>query len=209
MAIQREGLHTWLSVYPIDEETKGWNPKDPVFVDVGGGIGHQCLALRTKYPQLPRRVIVQDLPQAIEHALPHQDVKVLAHDFSSLSQLKVCLAASKDQESLANVQAGSKFHYLRNILHDWPDDKCRAILKNLVDAMSKDSLILIHNMVLSDSNVHWLATQLDLTMLIAHASMERTKAHWHNLLDSAGLKVVKVIPYTILRQVSIIAAVPK
>lgn len=88
MAVQRGELPIWLSVYPIDEETKGWNPENPVFVDVGGGIGHQCLALRTKYPQLPGRVILQDLLPALEHALPMQNVEVLEHDFFQPQPIK-------------------------------------------------------------------------------------------------------------------------
>lgn len=88
MAVQREGLPTWLSVYPINEETKGWNPENPVFVDVGGGIGHQCLALKTKFPQLPGRVVLQDLPPALEHAIPMQNVEVLVHDFFEPQPIK-------------------------------------------------------------------------------------------------------------------------
>ncbi|MCJ1261206.1 hypothetical protein MMC22_001070 [Lobaria immixta] len=192
MAIRRHGMPIWLSVYPIDKETKGWNPENPVFVDVGGGIGHQCLALRNKYPQLPGRVILQDLPRATEKALPMQNVEVLGHDFFQPQPIK-----------------DSKFYYLRNVLHDYPDDKCRAILKNLVDAMGKDSSILIDEMVLPDSNVPWHATQLDLTMMAGLASVERTKEQWYHLLDSAGLKIVKIYTYTISLQESIIVVVPK
>lgn len=129
--------------------------------------------------------------------------------FSSLSQSKVCVEPTKLLDPLLNARIGSKFYYLRNILHDYPDDKCRAILKNLIDAMGKDSLILIDEMVLPDSNVPWQATQLDLTMMIALASVERTKEQWYQLLDSAGLKIVKINTYTISLQDSIIVVVPK
>lgn len=95
MAIQREGLPSWLSVYPVDEETKGWNPENPVFVDVGGGIGHQCLALKKKYPQLPGRVVLQDLPPALEHALAMQNVEVLVHDFFQPQPIKGMLNSLK------------------------------------------------------------------------------------------------------------------
>jgi demethylsterigmatocystin 6-O-methyltransferase len=98
---------------------------------------------------------------------------------------------------------------MRNILHDYPDDKCLAILKNLESAMSKDSVILIDDMVLPNSNVHWQATQLDLTMMASLASVERTSAHWQALLDLAGMKVINIYTYTLSLQDSIIAAVPK
>lgn len=95
MAVQREGLPTWLSVYPVNEETKGWNPENPVFVDVGGGIGHQCLALKTKYPQLPGRVVLQDLSMALKHAIPMQNVEVLVHDFFEPQPIKGMLIPSR------------------------------------------------------------------------------------------------------------------
>jgi hypothetical protein len=65
MSQQREGMPTWLTVYLIEEETKTWAPDQPVFVDVGGGWGHQCAALKSKYPNLPGRVILQDVPYSI------------------------------------------------------------------------------------------------------------------------------------------------
>ena len=81
MAARRESMISWLSVYPIEHETKGWNPEAPVFVDIGGGIGHQCAELREKYPKLPGKVILQELPHAIEQALPTPGVENTTHDF--------------------------------------------------------------------------------------------------------------------------------
>lgn len=104
---------------------------------------------------------------------------------------------------------GSKFYYLRNILHDYPDEKCRAILRNLIDAMGKESLILIDDIVLPDSNVPWQVMQLDLTMMVGLASMERTNEQWYHLLDSVGLKILKIDTYIISLQHCIIAAIQK
>jgi ubiquinone/menaquinone biosynthesis C-methylase UbiE len=36
-----------------------------IFVDVGGGAGHQAINFKQKFPELPGRVIVQDLPYSI------------------------------------------------------------------------------------------------------------------------------------------------
>ena len=98
---------------------------------------------------------------------------------------------------------------MRNILHDYPDEKCQLILKNLIAAMGRESLILIDDMVVSDTKSHWQATQLDLTMMTALASMERTQSQWYTLLESAGLKIVNIYIYTVSNQESIIVAVPK
>lgn len=105
---------------------------------------------------------------------------------------------------------GAKYYYMRNILHDYPDDKCVDILHNLKDAMSghPESVILIDEMVLPNEKVHWHATQLDLTMMCALASMERTIQQWHALLKLAGLKVERIYEYIPSVHDSILVAVP-
>lgn len=43
---------------------------------------------------------------------------------------------------------GARAYYLRNIMHDWPDDKCVIILQQIMKAMNKKSVILIDDMVI-------------------------------------------------------------
>lgn len=111
---------------------------------------------------------------------------------------------------MPSSESGAKYYYMRNILHDYPDHKCVEILHHLKDAMAgyPDSVILIDDMVLPDTEVHWQATQLDLTMMCALGSMERTREQWYNLIESAGLKIDRVHQYTTSLQDSIIVAVP-
>lgn len=130
--------------------------------------------------------------------------------FSSLSQLKVRFKKlQRFIDYTLMAPTGSKFYYLRNVLHNYPDEKCLAILRNLVDAMGKESVTLIDDVVLPDFNVPWQIMQLDLTMMIALASMERTKEQWYHLLDSAGLKILKIDTYIVSLQHCIITAAPK
>lgn len=51
------------------------------FVDVGGGHGHQCIELGKKYPNLLGRLVLQDLPEALEKLAPINGVKVEPYDF--------------------------------------------------------------------------------------------------------------------------------
>lgn len=53
-------------------------------------------------------------------------------------------------------------------------------------------------MVLPNENDHWQAAQLDLTMMSALGSKERTEEQWHAPIDAAGLKIPKIIPYIML-----------
>ena len=74
--------------------------------------------------------------------------------------------------------------------------------------MADISLILVDEMVLPDTNASWQATQLDLTMMAALGSLERTQEQWQKLLQSAGLKILKIYPYNVSVHDSIIAAMP-
>ena len=104
---------------------------------------------------------------------------------------------------------GAKFYYLRGILHDFPDHKCRLILRQIIPAMGKESRILIDEMVLPSSYVHWQATQVDLTMMTALAAMERTREQWQELLESVDLQIVDIYVYMSGSYESVIVAVPK
>lgn len=102
MASRSEGKPTWLSVYPVLEETKGWNSKAPVFIDIGGGVGHQCVELKKMYPKIPGRVILLDLSQPIDEARPAPDVERYVHDFFEPQPFRGMPRLSLTQQILAN-----------------------------------------------------------------------------------------------------------
>lgn len=86
MTKQHGGNADWLSVFPFEKElaTDG-----PVFVDVGGGIGHQCAALKKKFPNIPAgKVVLQDLALCIENALPTPGVDAQVHSFFDPQPIK-------------------------------------------------------------------------------------------------------------------------
>ena len=82
MTAQRQGIPTGFSRYPFEAECKSSNV-EVLFVDVGGGIGHQCIAFKQAFPHLPGRLILQDLPQVLQHAIPAEGVEPMAHDLFS------------------------------------------------------------------------------------------------------------------------------
>lgn len=69
--------------------------------------------------------------------------------------------------------------------------------------------MLIDEMVLPERNAPWRATQLDMVMSIGFAAMERSQEQWIELLDEAGLKILKVTKYTEQLDDCIIVAIPK
>jgi hypothetical protein len=80
MALRRNPDSTWLSVYPVAEEAAAWPSEKPLYVNIGGGVGHQCAQFREKYPDLPGRIVLQDLPHSVAQALPTPGVENMAHN---------------------------------------------------------------------------------------------------------------------------------
>lgn len=97
---------------------------------------------------------------------------------------------------------------MRNIIHDFPDDKAVQILKNTADACGPNSVILIDDIVLPAAGATWQATQLDLTMMMCLGAMERNAEQFKQLLDQAGLEIVEVYKYDMAIQDSLIKCVP-
>lgn len=82
---------------------------------------------------------------------------------------------------------------MHSVLHDWNDDNCRKILSNIVPAMERGfSKVLINENVIPDTNAYWETTSLDIIMMADFASQERTAKHWHSLVESVGLKIIKI-----------------
>ncbi|KAF2280229.1 S-adenosyl-L-methionine-dependent methyltransferase [Westerdykella ornata] len=178
MAHRREAEVSWLSVYPVLEQTKDWDPAKPVYVNIGGGVGHQCAQFKKKYPDVPGQVILQDLPHTIENALTTPGVENIAHDFF--------------QEQLVK---GAKFYFTRGVCHNHPDNKVKLLLRNIMSAMSPESIILLDEWVLPETGVSEYAACMDLTMMAAFAAMERSESQWRKIFDEVGLKLVKIYSY--------------
>lgn len=187
MSVPRDG--DWLDVVQFDDHAKTVGSSRALFVDIGGNIGHQSARLRARYPDAPGRIIVQDLEETIQAARPVEGVEFMVHDFFGPQPIK-----------------NAKFYYLRTVLHDWSDEKCIQILKNLIPAMAPDSQILIDEMALPATGVHWWSACLDLHMYAVLGALERTEDQWKELLEKAGLKFVEIRPYQPVMRHSIIIA---
>lgn len=84
---------------------------------------------------------------------------------------------------------------MHSVLHDWPDDVCKSILKQIADAMERGySKLLINENVIPDIGADWQSTALDMMMLTLFSSKERTLSEWRQLLESpeSGLKIVRI-----------------
>ncbi|OQE06781.1 hypothetical protein PENVUL_c016G08296 [Penicillium vulpinum] len=180
MSAYRQNSKSWMDgdSYPLHDRLicEARTGKDDVFlVDVGGSVGHDLLELRRKWPSLPGKLILQDLPAVVENVGILEDIQVMAYDFFTTQPRR---------------RPGARVYYLHSILHNWNDEKCRQILAQLAAAMAPSySVLLIHDNVIPDMGAHWEATAMDIMMMVNVAAKERTRDQWSALLESEGLTV--------------------
>lgn len=88
MHAQRSSVKNCFSVLPITEQCADWPGDKPVFVDVGGGVGQQCVAIKEQFPNLPGKVVLQDLPSVVADVTLPEGIEVMAYDFFTPQPVK-------------------------------------------------------------------------------------------------------------------------
>ena len=88
MLHRRKGMATWLDVYLVEDETRGWKSDAPCFVDISGNMGYLCAELRSRYPKLPGQIILQDLSYSISQALSTPGVENMVHNIYQPQPIK-------------------------------------------------------------------------------------------------------------------------
>ncbi|GJJ06652.1 hypothetical protein Clacol_000846 [Clathrus columnatus] len=115
-------------------------PPGSVIVDVGGGIGTAQFPLVREFPHL--KIIIQDTPKVVDEGIKLWRERMP----EALNAGRVSFEAQDFFESqpLRNVS----FFFLKQILHDWSDEYCTRILKQLRKAASKRTKLLCMDSVI-------------------------------------------------------------
>jgi hypothetical protein len=149
--------------------------EDVLMVDVGGGSGHDLVGFRDKHINLTGRLLLQDLPEAIQAAnatgeLARRSIETDEHDFFTRQPIY-----------------GARVYYLKMVLHDWPDEQCKLILEKLKPALlAGHSRILLNEIIIPEIGAGWFETSVDMIMMCAHSAQERREKDWKHLIDSVG-----------------------
>ncbi|KAI1213215.1 S-adenosyl-L-methionine-dependent methyltransferase [Annulohypoxylon truncatum] len=191
MTEQHRSQKTWLDVFDFAAHIGDSMPETLLMVDVGGGLGQQCALFKKTHPEIPGRVVLQDQPFVLPHAISINGVETQAYDFWTEQPLQ-----------------GARVYYMRNILEDYPDTKALSIIRNILPALSPNSVLIIDEMIIPNSGANARSTVQDMIMMTSLASAERTEKQWNALLDQAGLKVIQKTAYRPETGESIIVAVP-
>ncbi|KAE9375979.1 S-adenosyl-L-methionine-dependent methyltransferase [Stipitochalara longipes BDJ] len=170
---------SWDESYPVKERLiDGFDASisDALFVDIAGGRGHEVGQLKIRFPEAPGRFILEDLPAVID------DTKELDN---SIERIKYDFFQSQPVK-------GSRTYFMANIMHNWPDEDCRKIIKNVAQVMVKGySRLLLSDDIVPETNCSLRTFGRDIGMLSLHSGSQRSEKQWTALLEPVGLKIVK------------------
>ncbi|KAJ0285229.1 hypothetical protein COL940_003646 [Colletotrichum noveboracense] len=143
-----------------------------LIVDVGGGLGQVSRKILEAFPDSGLRCVVQD-----KHAVSSDtrnprgdlDLTLQQHDFFNIQPIK-----------------GAAVYHLRHILHDWPDDACVEIVRQIVPAMdAKCSRILICDQIVQDHSPSLASVLYDVDMMSLFNGKERTLSEFRQIFVKA------------------------
>ncbi len=84
-------------------------------------------------------------------------------------------------------------YLLKRIIHDWTDEDCITILKNIRRAMNPGAKVLIVDCVIPEGDAAHGGKLLDILMMSALPGRERTEAEFKSLFERSGLKLSRTI----------------
>ena len=163
-----------------------------MLVDMGGGTGRDIKGFRRRFPHLPGRVILQERRNVLDQAELPADVEAMEHDFFKPQPIRGKMGVVLHSHEL-RLSTGARAYYMHSVLHDWPDEQCCDILRNIAAAMEKGySKILLHETLIPAQDAHWESTGEDLIMMAIFATKDRSRKQWEHLLAKVGLKIVRI-----------------
>ena len=85
-------------------------------------------------------------------------------------------------------------YFLVNVLHDWNDEICIRILKNITGSMNTNSRLWTIEYIIEPGSDFSVAKLLDLEVLVMSGGRERTIAEYKALMDATGFELSRKIP---------------
>ncbi|KAL4745491.1 hypothetical protein BDW72DRAFT_211295 [Aspergillus terricola var. indicus] len=190
MTVKQQAAPNWVNWFDVEGvildgfrghiarpgDSKGDGNAEILIVDIGGGEGAYLHEFNHKFPDIPGRRILQDLPHVLDTVtdIPEK-TELMAHDFFTAQPVK-----------------GARTYYLHWILHDWSDSQACQILSNIAAAMEPGySVLIINETIISDEGCDSLAAAISAMMMLQVGAAERTERQWRELLATVGLTDVR------------------
>ncbi|HEY8106350.1 MAG TPA: methyltransferase [Gemmatimonadales bacterium] len=150
-------------------------------VDVGGGKGTLLAAVLRANPGM--RGVLYERPDVLPAA------RRALEDEGMLARCEL-----KRGDFFASVPEGGDAYTLKDVVHDWDDERASAILVNCARAMGRQARLLLIERGLPPRNVSGPGKMVDVVMLAMTGGRERTEPEYADLLSRAGLRLARVVP---------------
>jgi len=149
-------------------------------VDVAGGHGMVLTEILKKCPNT--KGVLFDLEHVVTGAKPRIERQGLSVR---------CSIAHGD--FFVAVPEGDAY-VMKNIIHDWNDERSATILKNIHRASRPGSRVILLEAMIAPGNEPHFAKWIDIEMLLLPGGRERTEQEYRDLFAGAGFKMSKVVP---------------
>jgi precorrin-6B methylase 2 len=149
--------------------------------DIGGGNGSLIAAILAAYPRM--RGIIFDQQTVLDSARRTLEREGI---------LPRCTLTAGD--FFQSVPQGCDAYVLKDIIHDWEDERAVVILENCRQAMRAGGKLLLVERAVPTGNAPAAGKLIDVAMLAITGGCERTEAEYRDLLARAGLHLTQVVP---------------
>jgi hypothetical protein len=151
-------------------------------VDVGGG--HGFLLATILRANRTMRGVLFDLPDVVAGA------GQVLESFAVRDRCEVVGGSFFDA-----LPTGGDAYVLRQIVHDWDDNRALAILRNCHAAMNGiGKILVIEREIASHHREAMRVLHVDLEMLVNVGGVERTNAEYRSLFEKAGFRLTSIVP---------------
>ena len=150
--------------------------------DVGGGHGDLLAEVLLRHPHLA--AVLLDAGSVLATAEPFLAARGVLE--------RVELQAGSFFDA---VPAGCDAYLLKNILHDWDDERATRILDNCRRVMQPGQRVLVVEAVVEADSTRGIGPLSDLQMMaVCSGGRERGRAEYARLFERAGLRLSRVVP---------------
>jgi predicted O-methyltransferase YrrM len=174
---------TALSRLDVDAILQAYDFSDfDTVVDVGGGHGFLLAEILKAHPSA--QGVLLDIPEVAAGA------RATMREAGVADRCQVV-----EGDFFERIPEGGDVYLLKLIIHDWDDDRARAILRTCRDAMPGDGTLLVANSVIPPGNDPYIGKLVDVEMLVmTPGGRERTEAEFRELFEEAGFALTRTIP---------------
>ncbi len=149
--------------------------------DVGGGRGTLLSEILVQHPRL--QAMLCDAPGVLESA------RTLLAERGVLSRVSLVPGSFFD-----GVPRGADAYLLKNVLHDWDDERCRTILDHCRAAMDRGQRLLVVEALVEETSDDFGPLADVQMMIVCCEGRERGRADFDRLFAASGFTLRRIVP---------------